>query len=72
MTILQNRLPYLPPELDIYDYVVEKGFARTNTFGVTSGSQDQWSEINNFTESSGGGFHAGENQTGDWLDDTEW
>ena len=68
MKLLQDKLPYLPPELDIYEYVVERGFAHTETHGVTSGSQDQWSEINNFSEHG----HAGENQTGDWLGDVPW
>lgn len=64
----QYKLPYIPPDLEVFDYVVEKGFAYTETHGVTSGSQDQWSEINDYSELG----HSGENQTGQWSDDVIW
>lgn len=60
-----QKLPYLPPELDIYEYEVERGFAQSLPAATQA---DKWSEINDRSEIA----HAGENQTGEWLDDTEW
>lgn len=61
MNLMQEtkKIPYLPPELDIYQYVVERGFAvspEATTMGET------FSEINE----SGTGT-AGENYHGEWY-----
>ena len=54
------------PELDIYEYAVERGFAESpeaTTMGET------FSEINDQTEITPGGDigHAGENYHGEWY-----
>jgi hypothetical protein len=62
---ISEKLPYLPPLLERFDYVVERGFENS----VPNRTQaEKWSEINDRSEIG----HAGENQTGDWLNDTEW
>ncbi len=55
-------MPYAPPELDIYEYAVEHGFAESpeaKTMGET------FSEINDQSEDGYG--HAGENYHGEWY-----
>lgn len=64
----RRKLPYIPPQCEVYEYAVEHGFAHTEAHGRTMGSQDQWGEIQDYSQYG----HAGENQTGNWLDDTEW
>ncbi|MBQ6237811.1 MAG: hypothetical protein IJK07_06305 [Bacteroidales bacterium] len=57
-----KRMPYAPPELDIYEYAVERGFAESpeaKTMGET------FSEINDQSEDGYG--HAGENYHGEWY-----
>ena len=61
-----NKLPYLPPELDIFHYVVEKGFA--NTPVISTAQTETYSEN---TETVNGKTVGGENYTGSW-DDTPW
>ena len=58
--VQNGKLPYLAPELDIYEYMVEHGFAvspETSTRGET------FSEINDQSELG----HAGENYHGEWF-----
>ena len=58
--IHNGKLTYVPPELDIYEYVVERGYAtspETTTMGET------FSEINDDSELG----HAGENYHGEWY-----
>ena len=66
LTINSSKRAYLPPELDIYQYEVEHGFAESpeaTTMGET------FSEINDQTEITPGGDigHAGENYHGEWY-----
>ena len=61
-----EKLPYLAPELDVYEYAVERGFAESpeaTTMGET------FSEINDQNEITPGGDigHAGENYHGEWY-----
>lgn len=58
--ILNGRLPYESPELDIYEYEVERGFA-TSPDATTQG--ETFSEIND----NGGLGDAGENYHGEWF-----
>lgn len=73
-----NKLPYQPPVLELFEYVVEHGFAKTSTQTM---QMDTWSQItydrrggqdltgtydkgnNNFR----GGYDAGENYHGEWY-----
>lgn len=57
----QRRLPYLPPELDVYEYVVEKGFEGSTRKLI--GDNETVSEIQDPT--NGGG--SGENYHGEWF-----
>lgn len=64
----KKKLPYEPPELDVYLYVVEKGFA--NTPVLSTAQTETFSEINdNELEHSTVG---GENYTGTWGSGTDW
>lgn len=57
---IKVKLPYEPPQLEVFEYVVERGFAqspKTTTMGET------FSEINDDSE----GGHAGENYHGEWY-----
>ncbi len=55
-----HKKPYEPPFLDIYEYVVEKGFAQSPE---TSTKGETFSEINDQSELG----HAGENYHGEWY-----
>ena len=61
----KNKLPYSPPELDVYHYVVEKGFADTPV--RSTARTETFSEINEIGSSTGG-----ENQTGTWGTGIDW
>lgn len=63
----KNKIPYLPPELDVYYYVVERGFAETPISATPK--HETFSEINN--NESGKTTIGGENYTGTWGG-TEW
>lgn len=56
-----RRLPYLPPELDVYEYVVEKGFEGSTRKLI--GDNETVSEIQDPTTRGG----AGENYHGEWF-----
>lgn len=56
--------PYQTPELEVYRYVVEKGFAQSVK---SRGMPDTYSEINDANTTPG---HDGENYTGQW--DVTW
>lgn len=61
-----EKLAYVAPELDVYEYVVERGFAESpeaTTMGET------FSEINDGSEMdpNDGLGHAGENYHGEWY-----
>ena len=58
-----SKSPYVAPVLEVFDYVVERGFA--NTPVKTTAKTETYSEYN---ELGSGGY---ENQTGTW-DDTQW
>lgn len=63
----KNKKPYIPPELDVYLYVVEKGFA--NSPIKATPKHETFSEINEFAE--GKTTIGGENYTGEWGG-TDW
>ncbi len=54
-----EKLPYLAPELDIYEYAVERGFAES----PEATTIETFSEINDESELG----HAGENYHGEWY-----
>ena len=60
----QKKQPYVPPELDVYRYVVEKGFQQSVK---ASEIPETFSEYN---ELGGSGGSATDNGTGTW--DVEW
>lgn len=68
MNSSHNKKHYTPPELEVFEYVVEKGFQETETRGITSGSQDEWSEVHYNYQND----RTGETQTGEWTDDFDW
>ncbi len=59
-TTNNHKMPYEPPLLDIYEYVVENGFAQSPE---TSTKGETFSEINDQNELG----HAGENYHGEWY-----
>lgn len=63
----KKKLPYEPPELEVYLYIVEKGFA--NTPVLTTSKTETYSEN---TETVNGKTVGGENYTGTWDDDILW
>lgn len=63
-----TKLPYIAPLLEVFEYVVEKGFA--NTPVSTSARAETFSEINQ--NETGTRTIGGENYTGQWGTGTEW
>lgn len=73
-----TKLPYTPPMLELHEYVVEQGFAKTSTDAM---QMDTWSQITYDRKGSGtltgtydngnnnfrGGYDAGENYHGEWY-----
>lgn len=73
-----NKLPYQPPVLELFEYVVEHGFAKTSTQTM---QMDTWSQITRDQQTEGnltgdyddkynnyrGGYDAGENYHGEWY-----
>ncbi|MBO4402170.1 MAG: hypothetical protein J5792_00585 [Bacteroidales bacterium] len=51
----QQKLPYEAPQITVYDYVLEKGFA------LSTDSVRHEEEISHFTDASG------ENEEGEWF-----
>jgi hypothetical protein len=62
-----NKQQYEPPELEVYYYVVERGFAQTPV--LSTAKSDTYSEN---TETVNGKTIGGENYTGSWDDDVLW
>ena len=62
----KKKLPYEPPELEVYLYIVEKGFAGTPV--ISTAQTENYSEN---TQTVSGKTIGGENYTGTW-DDTPW
>jgi hypothetical protein len=59
MNTVPEKKPYLPPLLEVYEYVVERGFADSPQVSHI----ETFSEIN---DESGIGHH-GENYHGEWY-----
>lgn len=55
-----GKLPYEPPELDIYEYEVERGFAQSPE---ATAKYETFSEITD----AGVGGQTGENYHGEWF-----
>lgn len=62
------KLRYVAPELEVFDYVVEKGFA--NSAIRSTAQAETFSEIND--NETGTRTIGGENYTGSWGEGTEW
>lgn len=61
-----SKLQYQAPLLDVYQYVVEHGFAESPESTTIA---EQFREINDQSESNSGSGtgHAGENYHGEWY-----
>ncbi len=66
MNKTNHKLPYEAPQVEVFEYVVEQGFAQSPK---ATPMGETFSEINDQSESGpgSGAGHAGENYHGEWY-----